>query len=332
MDKTERLINLTAFLLDTTRPVTFEELGDTVYQDQPSGTKRQRNALHKMFERDKDELREMGIDVEVRRSEQTGDEGYIIPRDKYYLPHLDLQPEEKVALTMVSRLFLGSGTPFSGPAHSALLKLAFEGGAADDAPRVHWVESSPAREALGAILEGLMRRKVLSFSYQALDAAEPAQREVEPYGLFSRKGYWYVVGRCRTRRETRSFKLDRIVSKVKVNQDKPRSADFEVPRSFCVVDEARWKWPASGEEGKTRAVMSLSPRLAFARRSGPAEVHSEKQRKDGTLEVTYEVADPEQFMEWALGFGMDARILAPEELREMVKERLTGALESARKK
>ena len=332
MDKTERLINLTAFLLDTRRPVAFEELGDTVYQDQPSGTKAQKNAVHKMFERDKEELREMGIDVEVQRIEQTGEEGYIIPRDNYYLPHLDFDPQERVALTMVSRLFLGSGTPFSGPAHSALLKLAFEGGAADDALRVHWVESSGGREALGAILDGLMRRKALKFSYRALDASEPKEREVEPYGLFNRQGYWYLVGRCHFRQEIRSFKLDRIVSRVKVNENRPRTADFEVPESFDIGDEACWKWQIPGEEGKIEAGLIFSPRLAFARGSGPAMVLSEKRRKDGSLEVTFEVADPEQFIEWVLGFGMDARIVSPAELQQLVVERLTGVLKTSRAK
>jgi proteasome accessory factor B len=331
MDKTERLINLTAFLLDTARPVTFEELGDTVYHDQPSGTKAQNNALHKMFERDKEELREMGIDIEVQRSEQTGEEGYVIPRDKYYLPHLELEPEERVALTMVSRLFLGSGTPFSGPAHSALLKLAFEGGAVDDALRVHWVESSGGREALGAILEGLMRRKVISFSYRALDASEPMEREVEPYGLFNRQGYWYLVGRCRFRQGIRSFKLDRIVSKVKVNPNKPRTADFNVPDSFNITDEAGWDWQTPGETERIKAVVRFSPRLAFARASGPAGVLAEKRLKGGGLEVTFDVTEPEQFIEWLLGFGLDVRIESPTELQDLVVQRLKGILITSRK-
>lgn len=329
MDKIERLINLTAFLLDTRRPVAFEELGDTVYHDQPSRTKAQKNALHKMFERDKEELREMGIDVELQRIEQTGEEGYIIPRDKYYLPHLDLDPQERVALTMVSRLFLGSGTPFGGPAHSALLKLAFEGGAADDALRVHWVESSGGREALGAILDGLMRRKTLNFSYRALDASEPKQRQVDPYGLFNRQGYWYLVGRCHFRQETRCFKLDRIVSKVKVNETRPRTADFDVPETFDIGEEACWKWPTPGEEGKIEAVVIFSSKLAFARGTGPAKVASEKRRKDGDLQVTFEVVDPEQFIEWVLGFGLDARIVSPAGLRELVVDRLTGVLRTS---
>jgi proteasome accessory factor B len=332
MDKIERLINLTAFLLDTNRPVTFGELGETVYHDQLYVTKPQRNALHKMFERDKEELREMGIDVEVKRVESTGEEGYLIPRSKFYLPRLDLLPEEKVALTMVSRLFLGSGTPFSGPAHSALLKLAFEGAAVEDVLHVHWVESPGDREALAAILDGLMRRKSLRFSYRALDASEPGSRVVEPYGLFNWQGSWYLVGRCQYRAQTRSFKLDRIVSKVAVNSSKPHTPDFEVPEAFDIRKEAWWEWPPPREEEYIEATVVFSSRLAFARESGPARVMSEKHLEGGSLEVAFGVADPEQFVEWVLGFGLDSRITSPPELCAMAVERLAGALKSARAK
>ena len=326
MDKIERLINLTAFLLDTRRPVTFDELTFTVYQDQPSGTKKEKNALRKMFERDKEELRDMGIDVEVVPND-SGEDAYMIPRSKYYLPQLDLEPDERVALTMVSRLFLGSGTPFSGPAHNALLKFAFDEDAGDEVPHVHWVESPADRDALGAIVDGLIRRKLLAFSYRALDATEPLEREVEPYGLFNRRGYWYVVGRCHFRGETRCFKLDRIASDVSVNTRKPRTPDFDVPAGFDIEEEARWEWPLPREVEDIEACVAFGPRLAFIRESGPAHAVSERWLEDGGIEVTYEVADPEQFIDWVLGFGADARIVSPPELRDMVVERLTGILE-----
>jgi proteasome accessory factor B len=332
MNKIERLINLTAYLLDTRQPVTFDELDRTVYNDQPSGTRSEKNALHKMFERDKEELRDMGIEVEVKKAGPGGEEGYIIPRGKYYLPHLDLLPEEAVALTLVSRLFLGSGTPFSGPAHTALLKLAFEGGTVEEVPHVHWVESPGDREALGAIVDALMRRKFLRFSYRALDASEPMAREVAPYGLFNWQGSWYMVGLCHFRDETRCFKLDRIVSKVEVNASKPRTPDFEVPEGFDIQKEAWWEWPPPREAEDIEACVAFSPKLAFARDSGPAKVLTEKRLKDGSLEVTFEVADPEQFMEWVLGFSTDARVVSPAELREMVMERLAGVLKGMKKR
>jgi proteasome accessory factor B len=325
MDKIERLINLTAFLLDTRKAVTFEELTDTVYQEYPSTTVREKNAVRKMFERDKDELREMGIDLEATSNED-GDDAYNIPRSRYYLPRLDLDTQERVALTMVSRLFLGSGTPFSAPAHSALLKLAFDDDESRGVPNVHWVESPADGESLSAMIDGLTRRKLLTFSYRALDATEPAEREVEPYGLFNRRGYWYLVGRCHFRGETRCFKLDRVVSDVVVNQKKPHTADFELPEGFNFEEECRWEWPLPHGAEDIEASVTFEPRLAFIRESGPGKVIGERRLGDGGIEVDYEVTDPEQLVDWVLSLGADAQVTSPPELREMAVERLTGML------
>ena len=247
MEKIERLINLTAYLLDRRQPVTLEQLSTTVYAGHEGGGE----ALRRMFERDKDELRDMGIEVEAVSAADGEDIGYTIQREKYYLPQVDLTPQESVALTMVSRLFLGSGTPFSGPAHSAMLKLAFDAETGRQGPQVpymRWVDVPRDRELLDDILEALMRRKVLSFSYKSLDALEPLERQVEPYGLLSRGGSWYLIGRCRVREEVRCFKLDRISSKVLVNKTSPRSRDYDLPADFNLKEEARWEWPLPSED------------------------------------------------------------------------------------
>jgi proteasome accessory factor B len=328
MDKIERLINLTAHLLDTSRPVTFDELSNTVYADQPRGTRSEKNALHKMFERDKEELRDMGVEIAVEKSALGGEEGYSIPHDRYYLPRLDLEPEEKVALTMVSRLFLGSGTPFSGPARSALLKLTFDGDAVEEVPRVHWVASRAGSQALSVILDAMNRRKTVTFAYRALDAAEPLEREVEPYGLFNRGGSWYLVGRCLFRGAARCFKLERVVSEVAVNPRRPRTPDFEIPEEFDLREEIPWEWPSGAPAGGFRARVEFSPRLSFARDTGPARIIAERVMEEGGHEVEYEAVDPEQLLDWVLGFGEDARIKAPDELREMARDRLVGLLEA----
>lgn len=326
MNKIERLINLTAFLLDSNRPIALHELEDTVYRDEKPGSE----ALRRMFERDKEELRDMGIEVRAVKREYDDETGYTIDREEYYLPHLELTPQESVALTMVSRLFLGSGTPFSGPAHSALLKLAFDRDnrerGAERIPHIHWVEHPREREVLPEILEGLMNRKLLAFSYRSLDAAEPVEREVEPYGLFNRNGHWYLAGKCHLRGEIRCFKLDRMTSGVSVNRSASHTQDFEVPHEFDVETEARWEWPLPCEEEDVEARVLFTPLLAFAHATGRTRVVDSTRNSDGGFEVTYEVADPEQFVDWVLSFGTDAVILSPPELRAMARERLEGVL------
>ena len=325
MEKIERLINLTAYLLETARPVTFEQLQRTVYVD-ASGNEQ---ALHRMFERDKDELREMDIEVRTETLEASGETGYTILRDEYYLPHLELSPAEKVALTMVSRLFLGSGTPFSGPAHSALLKFAFDEKGdvdVDPVPHVHWVGVPRDRRLLEVILDGLTERKDLKFSYRSLGSSEPVWREVSPYGLFNRRGSWYLVGLCHLRREIRSFKLDRVTSDIEVNRKKPHKPDFEVPDSFDLCSETRWEWPGEHSGETVTAQVRFEPRLAFGFSGGGARVEGSQRREDGSVDVTYVVGDPEEFVDWVLEFGAGARILAPSGLVDLITERIRGVL------
>lgn len=329
MEKIERLINLTAYLLDRERPVALSELKETVYRDQSSGDV----ALRRMFERDKEELRDMGIEVRTVPLEPEGETGYTISKDEYYLPHLDLAPEERVALNMVSRLFLGSGTPFSVHAHSALMKLAFEEeGRVEKVPHIQWVGTPRERETLSEIIDGLTRRKLLFFSYRALDVSEPVEREVEPYGLFNRHGHWYLVGICHLRGETRCFKLDRIVSGIRVNTSNPRTPDFEVPEDFDLREETRWEWPPPRGEEDVVARVRFSPRLSFIHSQARSPIVSEKRDGVGGLEVTYEIADPEQFVDWVLELGTDAQVLSPPELREMIADRLDGLLSGLEEK
>ncbi|MHB8895745.1 MAG: helix-turn-helix transcriptional regulator [Candidatus Geothermincolia bacterium] len=322
MDKIERLINLTACLLETRRPVSFDDLKKTVYR----GVSVSDNALKRMFERDKDELREMGIEVETVNPVLGDEAGYIIPVDKYYMPHLDLDPDERVALTVVSRLFLGSGTPFSVPAQLALLKLAFEEQSAQgEVPHVHWVETPRDSELLGDILDALMRRKFVSFSYRALGADAPLEREVEPFGLFNKGGAWYVIGLCHLRDEVRCFKLERITSGVSINQGQPKTPDFNVPEGFDMHAEIDWERPGKCKP-EIMAKVLFKPRLSFSARAGSMPVVSEKTRPDGSLEVTYDVADAGEFVEWVLGFGTDALIESPAALRDIARERVEGIL------
>jgi proteasome accessory factor B len=328
VDKIERLINLTACLLETRKPLTFDELKQTVYRGQSKSD----NALKRMFERDKEELRDMDIEVETVKSEYEEEPGYMIPRKKYYLPHLDFEHDERVALTMVSRLFLGSGTPFSMPAQLAVLKLAFEKqDTEDEFLHVHWVESPRDSKLLGGILEALLRRKTVSFSYRALASDEAVKREVEPYGLFNKMGAWYFIGLCRLRDDVRCFKLDRIASEVRVNEKNPRTPDFEVPAGFDIREEINWERPGKcAPDMKAKVV--FKPRLAFAASTWGSPAGAQKRRADGSLEVTYKVADPDEFVDWVLGFGTDARIASPAALKDLARERLEGVLRGFKSK
>src|SRR6266508_3557277 len=93
MRKVERLVNLTALLLDTPRPLTLDEVAEMVPGYEASG-----ESLRRMFERDKEELRGLGVPVERAAMDAWGsDEGYFIDPKAYGMPELRLDPDERAA-------------------------------------------------------------------------------------------------------------------------------------------------------------------------------------------------------------------------------------------
>src|SRR5688500_16511119 len=115
MLRIERLINLIAALLDGRRPLTASEIRERIagYDSQSA------EAFRRTFERDKAELRDMGIPIETVKDEDDND-AYVIPADKYYMPELDLQPDEIAALKLAADAILGVGEQ----AGSGLKKLS----------------------------------------------------------------------------------------------------------------------------------------------------------------------------------------------------------------
>ena len=121
----ERLLNLTALLLETPRPLSAQEIRERLgaYPDELESFRR-------AFERDKDDLRAMGVPLEV--AEVPGVvpavEGYRIPKDRYYLRDPGLTPDELAALRMAASVVRLDGLS----AREGLLKLGGLVGDADD--------------------------------------------------------------------------------------------------------------------------------------------------------------------------------------------------------
>src|SRR5947199_353977 len=140
MHPVERLLNLTALLLESSRPLTFAQIRERI----PAYGQREVDTAKRMFERDKDLLRETGIPIELVPTDPFEiEEGYRIPKERYYLPELDFAPEE------MSALLIAAQTPAAeGEAEQAALKLqAATSGAALGEPPAGPVAAGPAGEA-----------------------------------------------------------------------------------------------------------------------------------------------------------------------------------------
>jgi predicted DNA-binding transcriptional regulator YafY len=305
----ERLLNLVALLLNARRPLTFDDIREQIPaygQDDPAAAKR-------MFERDKDTLREVGIPVELAPTDVWDvEKGYRIPRERYYLPDIELTPDETWALFVAAHM-PGDDTE----AESAFQKLSAgsEGGvlaaAAGRAPAPGVDVSGPH---LGAVAEALARRRAIRFRYRPL-SGQAGPRDVDPFGLVFRAGHWYLVGQDRERRDIRVYRLSRMTSRVREIDDA-----VDAPEGFSAVRHVEAGPWGLGRPAATARV-GFSPKVAWLASATPG-ARVVRTRPDGWVEVEVPASHTDTFVSWVLSFGADARVSSPRPIRDQVVERL----------
>lgn len=316
MRKVERLINLIALLLNTRRPLTVEDIRNTI----PGYQQEDYSSFKRMFERDKEELRSLGIPIERRFTDVWEvEEGYLISHDRYYLPSLDLTPDEMAALWISSRIVVEP----EGKEDQALLKLSLglEGGADPASPPWLRAELHLDSPALPRLLEAVAGRRRVTFRYRAADQSKDAERTVDPYALIHRQGAWYLAGHDQLRGALRHYKLPRITSNISF-ATRSGGPDFEAPEDFSpAADSVTEPW--AGEEGATVEV-AFSPRLAWWVEQSLG-LEAKGTWKGWTL-VRVPVTDEEGFVSWVLGFGEEAVVRKPDRVRRAVVRRLRAAV------
>jgi predicted DNA-binding transcriptional regulator YafY len=252
LEKTERLLDLVALLLDARKPVPFAELRE-LFPEEYGGP---REAAQRKLERDKAELLQLGVTVEYVEpaddDRETG--GYRIDRKTYFLPDPKLTPEESAALYAAGAAALEARDfPFAPDLQHALRKISLtgSGGTAHAAARRLVVVRPGRNEHLKALGDAVARRKAVHIVYSAppsLDGkpGEKTARDVDPWGLAFRGGAWRLVGYCHLRQAQRVFVVDRI-EEAEVNPRNQASADFEPPQDFDAgVAAGRKPWQREG--------------------------------------------------------------------------------------
>ncbi len=294
MQKLERLLNLTAVLLHTARPLPAGELRQKV-----PGYPESDVAFRRSFERDKDDLREMGVPIEVETVPGADPpvDGYRIPRDRYYLPDPGLEPDELAALQLAAAAIrIGDGT-----GREALWSL---GG---DRPTTTSAISAalPSDPNLGPLFEAVSTRSPVRFTYREQD------RSIHPYRLGFQLGRWYLRGHDLDRDDVRVFRLDRIDGEVEV--DAP--GRFEIPdgeRDGGELVADRWELGSEPPRVARLLVDADQAPIALAQ-FDPEDIVAE--HPDGSIEVAITVTDPQAFRSLALSYLDHAEILEPAELR-----------------
>jgi len=308
--KTERLLGLVVCLLSTRRALTAAQIREAVpgYPDSFEAFKR-------MFERDKEELRELGIPLETDLA-SPGDEeaGYRIRRQAYELPEITLEPDEAAVLGLAARVW--QRAELAGTAAGALLKLRAAGIDAEDTtqpviePRVHTGEA-----AFGPLWEAVMDRRPVTFAYRAAGRSGVQQRRLEPWGVVNRHGRWYVAGHDVDRDAVRVFRLSRIEGAVAFSGP---PGSVVVPAGTDVRELVR-DWDSTPPAHRT-ATLRVRTGAGYGLRR---RALSERPDGEGWDEIRVSFGDI-GYSDYLASFGADVIAVDPPDLREAVIRRLKG--------
>jgi proteasome accessory factor B len=351
--KLQRWLDVVAYLAGRRLPVSTEELWRAVpaYGAGLEGTEKEKQTVRRMFERDKDELRKLGIPIDtVPYSINYGLEqatGYRLATKDFHLPYLKLMAEARgegsgasgravaapnasleipadeasAALDGLSELASVPSFPLRKAAKSAFRKLAFD---LDpeflrEAPPVVYArdpETEATTEALRLLSDAVQRRKAVRFRYRGITRDTDDERLVHPFGLLFQHGRWYLVGRDADKDEERMFRLGRM-SDPRLDAPKPDGPEYDVPESFdldAYAGRAAWEVGEDPEGSVEAAVRFAFPRSLWAERNGHGELIEELE--DGSQLRRFGVLRRDPFLRWVLSLAGDARVEAPEPLAE----------------
>lgn len=309
-DRLERLLNLVIALRETRRPMTAEDVRTRVAgYGQPD-----HEAFRRMFERDKADLRELGVPVETAPLDRFTDlPGYRIDPRRYDLPEVDLDADELTALALALQ-----ATGLLDEAGTGLLKLEVDAGRpAAGAPRPDpglgvTFAVPPHRDAL---LAAQLTRTPVRFRYHA-PGREASMRTVDPHALVHRSGWWYLVGDDHDRQGRRAFRIDRIAGPVTTAG---AAGSFPPPPDVGVDDVVPPPPPGGPETAEVMAAPDVAWLVARRARGGG------RPEADGWTAYTVTVGDPDDFLRWALELGPELEVRGPAELRAAIVARLERA-------
>jgi proteasome accessory factor B len=310
--RAERLVNLVICLLSTRQFITAERIRHAVPgYESADGSRGTDEAFKRMFERDKAELRDLGIPLETgKNSHFDSEDGYRIKRREYELPAIEFDAAEAAAIGLAARLW--QSATLGEAARAALLKLRAAGteiqtsGAPGAVPHID--ASDPS---LPVLLEAARLSRPVRFEYIKSGSGTAQRRVLEPWGVLSWRRRWYVAGFDRDRGEARSFRMSRISGKVEVFG---RAGEFERPEKVDLLEMVAGRAP---EDSRIAKVQITGPGAGQLRRIADSEA-------DGELTITF--TDVRWLARLITSGGTSARVIEPKELIDAVVERLSAAV------
>lgn len=320
----ERLLNLVIALVNTSGRMTKEQVRASVAG---YGDARSDEAFERMFERDKDTLRELGVPVlTVTHAGHGDDVGYRIDTAHWSLPPIELTAAELGVLALAAQVWQDQS--LRADSTRALTKLRAVGAAPEAhdlvaglAPRV------PAGgEAFAPLVDAVQNRQAVRFTYHAATTGEVRERRVEPWKLLARRGGWVLLARDRDRGAGRSFRLSRIRGPVRPVGD---AGGFAAPSPEEFAAAVR-TWVGDGSE--RTALLAVAAQRAGALRARATHVPDDVDLPPGAdvvlegrdlLAVPFRLAW--ELAEELVAYGDAVVVLDPPDVREAVLRMLRVA-------
>jgi len=306
--KTERLINLTLALLATKRYLKKSEILANVF-----GYEGTQEAKERMFERDKDDLRSLGIEIEVGDLDPFFEDepGYKIPQKSYELNVPNLTGRELALISIAANVW--NDSVLAPNAQSGIRKLQSLGipASLDFEFRMKYRFENPTL-LLEQLARAIEQKSRISFEY---DSNSLKKRHLEPYRIVFWNGYWYLIGMDLDRTAVRLFKLSRFLGEITLSKKKN---EFEVPRDFKVADHLPQADPEIVKSAKIRIRKDAAILL---RNRGKLLVD---ETDFSSYQITFENED--SFLRELIWHGVNVQIVEPLELRSALIGLLDGVL------
>jgi len=308
--KSERLVNLTIALLATKRYLTKSEIFNSV--DGYEGTA---ETKERMFERDKDDLRSLGIEIEVGSFDPlfNDEAGYKIKQEKYQFELGDISSTEVSLLSLAAEAWQEAS--FGDVAQRALLKLRSIGIPSDELSIPATVQKlNDGGQDLSLITQAIAQSQRLAFAY--LDSSlKIKMRSVVPIALSTRNGFWYLSGVDQEIQEIRTFRVDRINGPIAASAG-PK--DFQTPTGF---DSSK-----APSESPTNSFALIDVRVGKAPSLRALAISTQSLGEWDQVKIP--ILNLDSLCLLVLWHGPDAFVQEPAELRELVIDHLEALVEN----
>lgn len=293
------MLNLVALLSESTLPLTLEDISNNMRGQYPEKDEARRTA----FERDKKSLRKLGIPITTQTlaGSDAGKTAYSIDRAAYTLIDFALTKEELSALQQAAAM-VQIGTSWGKQA------VQWLGGEIVDTELAAAVKVDAQSHVLPTLWSAVASFNTLSFSYHG------RRRNVHPYGLIARNGFWYLIAFDTERTMQVTYRVDRIEDGIKVGA----AQSFERPEGFDLATAYKRDPKDFVDSGTEVAIVRLDHRVApsVMRELGDDAVVAH--RTDGSIDVEVACGNRPAFKSWLFAMVDRAEVVSPDSVRKEI--------------